>query len=219
MTLKVIGSGFGRTGTKSLKDALELLGFGPCHHMYEVVGNPPSVPGWVDAFAGKPVDWDTMYAGYNAQVDWPGAHFWREAAAAFPDAKVIHSVRPEDAWWKSFSKTIGKLSVTYPSMPLPPHIADMLTANFQGVRRDTFKGDPLDHDLAIAAFRKRTEDVKAAIPPERLLVFNVAEGWGPLCAFLGVAVPDVPFPHMNLRADFWDAIGGEPADPVAAMAG
>jgi hypothetical protein len=216
MALAVIGSGFGRTGTKSMKDALEVLGFGPCHHMYEVIGNPEKVPGWQAAFAGEPADWNEMYDGYRAQVDWPGAHFWREAAAAFPGAKVVHSVRPEEKWWASFQKTIGKLSATYADMPLPPHIRDMLAATFGAVRRETFLGNPLDHDLAIAAFRKRTEEVKAAIPKDRLLVFDVAEGWGPLCAFLKVPVPDQPFPHQNLRADFWEAIGGEPADPVPA---
>lgn len=211
MPLSVIGSGFGRTGTKSLKTALERLGFGPCHHMYEVVVAPDRVPHWVGAFAGNPVDWDALYSGFNAQVDWPGAHFWREAAAAFPEAKVVHSVRPEEVWWASFRKTIGKLSVTYTDMPLPPHIRDILEATFGGIARETFRGDPLDHDRAIAAFRKRTEEVKATIAPERLLVFDVAEGWEPLCGFLGVAVPDEPFPHLNHRADFWEALGGEPA--------
>ncbi len=210
MPLSVIGSGFGRTGTKSLKVALERLGFGPCHHMYEVIGNPGSVPGWVDAFAGKPVDWHEMYAGYGAQVDWPGAHFWREAAEAFPEAKVVHSVRPEEKWWTSFENTIGKLGVTYADLPMPPHIRDMMDATFSGVRR-TFGGEPLDRERGIAAFRRRTEDVQEALPPERVLVFDVSQGWGPLCAFLEVDVPDEPFPHHNLRADFWEALGGEPA--------
>lgn len=218
MALDVIGSGFGRTGTKSLKEALERLGLGPCHHMYEVIGNPPSVAGWADAFAGKAVDWDAMFAGYNSQVDWPGAHFWRQSAEAFPQAKVVHSVRPEEKWWSSFQKTIGKLSVTYADMPLPPHIREMMDAAYGALKRETFLGDPLDHDRAISAFRKRTEDVKAAIPADRLLVFDVEEGWEPLCAFLGVAVPDEPFPHQNLRADFWDALGGEPEAPGAGTA-
>lgn len=215
MALSVIGSGFGRTGTKSLKDALELLGFGPCHHMYEVISNPERVPGWQAAFAGKPVDWTVMYEGYGSQVDWPGAHFWRQAFVAFPDAKVVHSVRPEEKWWASFQKTIAKFSVNYKGMPLPPHIHEMMDATYAALMPETFHGDLLDHDRAIAAFRKRTEDVKAAIPKDRLLVFDVAEGWGPLCAFLNVPVPDEPFPHQNLRKDFWEVVGGEPSDPVA----
>ena len=215
MPLSVIGSGFGRTGTKSLKAALERLGFGPCHHMHEIITNPDRVPGWVDALGGKPVDWEVLFAGYGAQVDWPGAHFWREMATAFPDAKVVHSVRPEDKWWASFEKTIGKLGTTYASMPLPPHIHAMLEATF-GAVRPTFGGMLLDREQALAAFRRRTMDVAAAIPPERLLVFDVSEGWGPLCTFLGVPVPDEPFPHHNLRNDFWEAIGGEPELPATA---
>jgi hypothetical protein len=150
MPLEVIGSGFGRTGTASLKRALETLGFGPCHHMEEVMANPEQVTRWEAYVAGEPVRWDDVFDGYRSQVDWPGAHVWRELAQAYPDAKVIHSVRPEDAWWKSFSA--------------------------------------------------------AALPPERLLVFDVTEGWEPLCAFLGVPVPDAPFPHVNSAEEFWQML-------------
>ncbi|PZQ97840.1 MAG: hypothetical protein DI533_11855 [Cereibacter sphaeroides] len=210
MALAVIGSGFGRTGTKSLKEALERLGLGPCHHMHEAIADPPRVPMWQDAFAGRTVDWDGMFAGYRSQVDWPGAHFWRETAAAYPEAKVIHTVRPEDAWWASFGRTIGKLCKNRHDMPLPPHIFAMLDATANAISKDVFGGDFDDRDKAIAAFRKRTDDVRAALPPERLLIFDVAEGWEPLCSFLGLPVPDEPFPHRNLRADFWEALGGEP---------
>src|SRR5271165_5153635 len=109
MSLAVIGSGFGRTGTLSLKNALETLGFGPCHHMEEVFGHPEQVTHWQAVAAGGTVSWDTVFAGYRSQVDWPGAHVWRQLAEAYPEAKVIHSIRPEEAWWKSFSATIGTL--------------------------------------------------------------------------------------------------------------
>jgi hypothetical protein len=210
MALKVIGSGFGRTGTKSAKDALEHLGFGPCHHMYEVIENPPQVAFWQDISAGRPVDWNTVFNGYNSQVDWPGAHVWRELATAFPEAKVLHTRRPENSWVKSFSRTIGKLMHTYPAMELPPHIKDMMDATFHMVSNQTFTSGMDTEEGLLAAYRQRTEDVMAAIPPERLLVFDVAEGWEPLCAFLDVPVPDTPFPHQNVRADFWDRLGGEP---------
>ena len=108
MTLKIVGPGFGRTGTKSTKDALELLGFGPCHHMYEVFANPPQVDHWLDVFVGKPVNWEQVFDGYTSQIDWPGAHAWRDLATAFPDAKVLLTKRPEDSWHRSFSRTIGK---------------------------------------------------------------------------------------------------------------
>lgn len=209
-SLLVIGSGFGRTGTKSLKEALEQLGFGPCHHMHENIERPELVSHWQNVAAGKPVDWKEVFAGYRSQVDWPGAHVWRELSVAFPAAKVIHSVRPEEVWWNSFSKTIGKLGSSYQQMQLPPHIRNMTEAAFEMIGRQTFDGKMADRDGALAVYNLRTQQVREAIPPERLLVFDVVEGWEPLCRFLNVPVPNMPFPHLNLRADFWEALGGEP---------
>ena len=211
MALAVIGSGFGRTGTKSLKAAIEQLGFGPCHHMHEIVEHPEQVAHWQALAAGRTVDWNDVFAGYRSQVDWPGAHVWRELAQAFPEAKVIHTVRPEEIWWNSFAKTIAKLMTTYKQLPLPPHIDAILDAWAQLAGQTTFAGNFADRDTAIAAYRRRTEEVRAAIPADRLLVFDVAEGWQPLCRFLDVPAPGDPFPHHNLRADFWEVLGGEPA--------
>lgn len=211
MALSVIGSGFGRTGTKSLKEALEHLGFAPCHHMHEIVTHPEQVAHWQAAAAGEPVDWNDVFAGYKSQVDWPGAHVWRELSAAFPDAKVVHTLRPAEAWWNSYSRTIGKLMTSYKQIPLPPHISAILDA-WNGMVGDTvFSGRPADRDTCIAAFNRNTQQVRDTIPANRLLVFDVSEGWGPLCKFLGVPVPTTPFPHHNLRADFWEVLGGEPA--------
>jgi sulfotransferase family protein len=211
MALSIIGPGFGRTGTKSLKEALEQLGFGPCHHMYEVVEDPPQAAHWQAMVAGGGIDCTAAFAGYTSQVDWPGAHVWRESAAAFPDARVIHSTRPSAGWWNSYSRTIGKLLQTYQSMELPPHIRDIMDACSVFIRQDTFGGRQNDREACIAAFEKREADVRAEIAPERLLVFEVSQGWEPLCAYLGVPVPDTQFPHHNLRADFWERLGGEPA--------
>lgn len=208
--MQVIGSGFGRSGTKSTKDALEMLGFAPCHHMYEVVDHPDQVAHWQAVFAGQAVQWHAVFAGYRAQVDWPGAHVWRELAQAYPEAKVLHTVRPEDSWCASFATTIGKLSHTYKDMELPPHIAAMMEATMGALTEQTFDGDMTDPDKLRRAYRQRTEQVRDTIEAERLLVFDVAEGWEPLCRFLGVPVPAGPFPHMNHRADFWQALGGEP---------
>lgn len=149
-----------------------------------------------------------MFAGYNSQVDWPGAHVWRELAAAFPGAKVVHSVRPEESWWNSFSNTIGKFFSTYEQLQLPPHVHTMADAAMEMIARGTFDGKFADRAAALAAYRKRTEQVRAAIPPERLLVFDVAEGWESLCRFLDVPVPDGPFPHLNNTVEFWDLVGG-----------
>ncbi len=210
MTLKIIGSGFGRTGTRSLKDALEHLGFGPCHHMEEVFENPEQVPTWQAVVAGETVDWHSVYAGYTSQIDWPGSHVWRELSEAFPDAKVIHSQRPDESWWNSFSTTIGKLLAIYPEMDQPPHIRDMMDVGSEIIGTRTFNGKFNDREAALAAYHQRAEEVRATIPPERLLVFDVAEGWEPLCAFLDVPVPEDPFPHRNVKSDFWEVVSGEP---------
>jgi len=210
MTLTVIGSGFGRTGTMSLKDALEQLGFGPCHHMEEVFEHPEQVAHWQAFASGETVDWSAVFAGYSSQVDWPGAHVWRELAAAFPEAKVVHSVRPEESWWNSFSKTIGKFFASYQQIQLPPHVRAMSDVMIEMVAQGTFGGQFADRATALAAYNKRNEQVRATIPSERLLVFDVAEGWGPLCRFLDVPVPDSPFPHRNKIAEFWELVGGNP---------
>lgn len=194
----------------SLKEALEQLGFGPCHHMEEVFKNPEQVPNWQTVAAGGAVDWNTVFAGYSSQIDWPGAHVWRELSVAFPDAKVIHSQRPDASWWKSFSGTIGKLLRVYPEMDQPPHVRDMMDVGKEIICNRTFNGKFNDREAALAAYHQRADDVRAAIPPEQLLVFDVAEGWEPLCAFLEVPVPDGPFPHRNVKSDFWDLVGGEP---------
>ena len=210
MTLQIIGSGFGRTGTKSLKAALERLGFGPCHHMHEIAENPDKVAPWQTLAVGGAVDWEAAFEGYRSQVDWPGASAWRDLAQAFPEAKVIHTIRPEEKWIASFDRTIGKLMANYQDMPLPQHIRDILDACGVLIGENTFGGPVSDSALALAAYRRQTAEVTAALPADRLLVFDVAQGWAPLCAFLGVDEPDEPFPHQNLRADFWEVLGGEP---------
>ncbi len=210
MSLSVIGSGFGRTGTKSLKEALEHLGFGPCHHMHEILAHPEQVPHWQMLAEGREVNWNRVFEGYRSQVDWPGAHFWRELAQEFPDAKVIHTIRPEESWWASFSVSIVRLVQNYRDMPLPAHAVDILDAWCDLVGKETFNGRLDDRETALAAYRQRTRDVREALPSDRLLVFDVADGWEPLCRFLGTPVPEIEFPHRNLRNDFWDALGGEP---------
>jgi hypothetical protein len=210
MSLAVIGPGFGRTGTMSLKLALELLGFGPCHHMEEVFAHPEQVPHWQAVAAGRPVVWDEVFAGYRSQVDWPGAQSWRELAAAYPQAKVVLSVRPEASWWTSFSATIGALIDAPDQVPLPPHIRTMLSVAIELVQVQTFGCPPTDREGVLAAYHRRTAEVRAAIPSERLLVFDVTEGWAPLCRFLDVPVPDAPFPRVNSTEQFWKLVHGEP---------
>lgn len=209
MALRVIGSGFGRTGTMTMKDALGILGLGPTHHMTEVFANPHQVASWQTALAGDDPDWAAIYDGYLSQVDWPGALFWHEASIAFPDARVIHTERPEEVWWASFAKTIGKLLTVYETMPLPPHILEMFSQVHAGFDQ-RYGADLSAKESAIAAYRRNNERVRELIPADRLLVFDVAEGWPKLCQFLELPVPATPFPHLHQRADFWETLGGEP---------
>ena len=211
MSREIIGSGFGRTGTRSLKEALEMLGFGPCHHMTEVFQNPAQVDHWTALAEGREVDWETVFAGYVAQVDWPGAHVWRELTVAFPDAKVLHSHRPPEIWWGSFSKTIGRLMQDREGLEISPHGAEMLRAFGELIMAETFDTNTPDEAAATAAYEQRLADVRAAVPADRLLVYDVSDGWRPLCSFLGVPVPAEPFPFLNRRSEFWQGFGGEPA--------
>ena len=202
MALKVIGSGLGRTGTMSLKLGLEQLGLGPCHHMVEVFMHPETVPLWIQAGHGA-ADWDAIFDGYASMVDYPGARFWRELADHYPDAKVLHSVRDPDGWFESTQETIFA----------PGGAADAATGPmraFFDVVTDGVAGRLHDRDFMIDHFHRHTEAVKAAIAPERLLVFEASQGWGPLCAFLGVPVPDTPFPRENTREEFKARIAAAP---------
>jgi len=209
MALKVIGSGFGRTGTMSMKEALGVLGLGPCHHMLEVMENPEQLPFWKAIAAGESVDWGEVFAGYNSQVDWPGAHVWPQTIEAFPDAKVIHTERPEDAWWNSFNQTIGKFFANYKSLDLPPHLEDVADTMNNWFATQTFD-DFHDRDNAVAAYRWNNQMVRDTVPAERLLVFHVADGWGPLCDFLELPIPDTEFPHRHPTKEFWEHFGDEP---------
>lgn len=209
MSLQIIGSGFGRTGTMTLKQVLESLGFGPCHHMVEILEKPERLAPWKKLAAGETVDWEEAFAGYRSQVDWPGAYVWPQTIEAFPDARVIHSERPADAWWNSFDGTIGKFFRVFRDLDVPPHVMEQFTVMHDWLIQGVFT-DFTDRDSAIAAYRANNQRVRDTVPADRLLVFNVAEGWEPLCRFLEVPVPDVPFPHTHPKKEFWEHFGGEP---------
>jgi len=204
VTLKVIGAGVGRTGTYSLKLALNRLGLGPCHHMEEVIHNlPTQVPLWAATANGNP-DWVANYKGYKSAVDWPTAGFFRELNAVYPDAKFILTLRSPESWVASFSETIYKLL----DVPVPPEMRDWLD---MGIRVIAKTGFPVGLDATglMRAFDAHNAAVKATIPADRLLVYQVKDGWGPLCDFLGVPAPDEPFPRTNDRGEFWDRISGK----------
>jgi len=209
MGLKIIGSGFGRTGTMSTKMALEHLGFGPCHRMVEVMGNPVQPAYWADFARGKELDRAEVFADYTAQVDFPGATVWHELSIAFPDAKVIHTERPEDDWWASYSSTIGKFFAHRENIPLPPPIAAIFETMDDLLVRRVFGG--LDRETSIAAYRRNNERVRATVPTDKLLIFSPTEGWDPLCRFLDVPVPATDFPRSHAHDEFWAHFGAEPA--------
>lgn len=212
MALQVIGAGLGRTGTMSLKMALEQLGFSKCHHMAEIFLNPDQVPLWLAAADGE-ADWDAVYEGYLATVDYPGCYFWSQLVDAYPDAKVLLSIRDADSWFDSTQASIFSDANIERSMSSP--IADFFA-------RTVFEefGDNI-HDRAFMTdyFRNWNAEVEASVPPERLLVYEVKQGWEPLCTFLGVDVPDTAFPRSNSREEFQAMLAqNENMDPDEARA-
>ncbi|MEP2742895.1 sulfotransferase family protein [Bauldia litoralis] len=203
MALSVIGAGFGRTGTMSLKLALEQLGFDPCFHMAEFFWREDGdalKDKWAEAvFGDAPPDWDDLFDDYLATVDFPACVYWRELAAHFPEAKVVLTVRDAERWYASTQETIFKPN---PEKPWAERTDNWGRMVYRVVNQDAFAGDTADRDHCIAVYERHNAAVKAALPPERLLVYTVGEGWEPLCGFLGVPVPDTPFPQENKTETF-----------------
>lgn len=194
MALNVFGVGFGRTGTESMKKALEILGQGPCYHMFEVLPHPERVAAWIELVQGKTPDWSTSFEGYSASVDWPGAYFWKEIAAHYPEAKLILTIRDADEWYESMSKTI--LPLLRMSAEDPNGLANQMFIMRQ------FEGNIDDRAHVIDVYNRHNAAVKAAFGPDRLLEHKLGSGWEPLCDFLGVNVPEVAYPRGNSSDEF-----------------
>ena len=208
--MRVVGAGFGRTGTTSLKAALQELGFGPGYNLNEVFRNPEHVGLWEAARrpAVEEVDWEGFLAGYGVAVDWPACSFYEELMEAFPEAPVVLTVRDPAPWYESTRSTIyglrrltnGPLPVRAAfalAGPFVPGVAGTVRLADRLVWEDTFDGRFEDRAYAMEVFERHNEAVRRRVPPERLLVFDVREGWAPLCDFLGVEAPDEPFPCLN----------------------
>jgi hypothetical protein len=193
MALEVIGTGFGRTGTDSMSEALNLLGFGPCHHMREVITNPEQQREWRALARGAVPDWERLFAGYRSCVDWPSAFYWRELIAVYPRAKVLLTHRSAESWWRSFEQTI--LGVIRAS-------TDPESLGLRLIRDQVFDGRPDDRAHAIACYEANVAAVRATVPAGRVLVYEIGDGWEPLCKHLGVAVPSTPFPRLNNADEF-----------------
>ena len=208
MGVQVVGAGVGRTGTHSLKLALERLLGGPCHHMIEVFGHlDEQVPVFHAAVRGEPVDWHALFAGYDAVVDWPGGAFWRETMAAFPDALVLLSVRESpEAWWKSADRTI--LEPMRAGEP-PPELQPWSTMMHE-LLATRFTDRIEDKQALMDAYERHNAAVREGVPADRLLEWKPGDGWAPICERLGLDVPDEPFPHVNTTEEFRGMLGLAP---------
>jgi hypothetical protein len=210
MALRVVGAGLGRTGTNSLKLALERLLQGPCYHMFELAARDQDLPVWQSAVRGEPVDWDALMRGYVASVDWPAAAFWRELLAANGDALVLLSTRDSaETWWESMQATI------VPTLRQP-----VSSGEAQAARRRKFVIEMMerrftagwqDRDAATDAYERHNEQVRKAVAPGQLLEWQPGDGWEPICAALDLPVPPAPFPHENTTAAFREAQGLGPS--------
>ncbi len=188
MTLKVIGTGFGRTGTDSMREALDILGFGPCHHMHEVIAHEHQKQMWRAKVQGAPLSWEELFAGYQSCVDWPSAYYWSELVSVYPHAKVILTYRSAESWWASFEKTIlAGLSKS----------TDPQSVGLALIRDKVFYGKMNDKAHAMACYEANVKAIRETVPVARLLVHELGDGWVPLCAHLDVPVPAVDYPSSN----------------------
>ncbi len=213
--VQVIGAGFGRTGTWSLKAALEQIGFGPAFHMIDLMPHPDRAPMFLAALNGEDVDWNEVFDGYRATVDWPGCTFYDRILAAYPSAKVILSVRDPEKWYASAERTIyalkeaaarGALETDGPAAP--PEVLGMIKSLIWDT---TFEDRFADKDFAIEVFERHNEQVKQTVPADQLLVYEIQQGWEPICEFLGADVPADEFPHLN-DAESFRRMFGVPAN-------
>jgi hypothetical protein len=213
--MKLIGAGMPRTGTLTQKTALEMLGVGPCYHMVDVLADLEQASLWERALDGEG-PWDEVFDGFHSTVDWPGGYFYRELADYYPDAKVLLSVRDPAAWERSMRQTVWSVRHGESLIRLLSSAQACINPRWAGFLnmidrllwegQGTFAGGNDGPEQMIAAMERHNEEVKRAIPAERLLVWNVAEGWEPLCEFLEVPVPAEPFPHVNDRKEFLNRI-------------
>ena len=215
MTLRVVGAGLARTGTASLKLALEQLLGGPCYHMFELFANPGHIPVWHKAARGELPAWDEFLGGYRAAVDLPASAFWQELAAASPGALIVLSVRDSAGqWWDSTSQTVFSPSLPSPAAGTPmAGFLDMITEVLQA---RLGMSDLSDKDAMIAAYERHNQAVRTLAPPGRLLEWRPSDGWQPIAAALGVPAPDQPFPKVNTRSQFRVREPGQPVHLAAA---
>jgi hypothetical protein len=213
--MRLIGAGMPRTGTLTQKEALEMLGFAPCYHWVNILADLDAVQTWDRALDGVAI-WPDVFAGFEATVDWPGGFFWRELVDQYPDAKVLLSVRDPESWEQSFRETVWSMGHGQSLVHLLSSARATIDPRWRRyvalVERmfwspeGTFAGGHERPEQLIEAFVAHNQEVERAVPAERLLVWEVQEGWEPLCAFLGVEVPADPLPRANDRQTFTERV-------------
>jgi hypothetical protein len=197
--MKIIGAGFGRTGTLSLKKALEILGFCPCYHMKVSLYHPWQLPFWVRAKAGEKVNWKRFFRKYEAAIDWPACEFYRELMHEYPDARVILTLRDPEEWYESISRTLYPMRKAFPFW-FPKSLFRMQDSI---IWQGRFQGKFEDKQCTLDVYKKHIEEVIREVPSEQLLIYHVRDAWEPLCRFLEVSVPiGKSFPHLNDTASY-----------------
>ena len=194
--MRVIGAGFGRTGTDSLRHALNILGCGPCHHMHEIMESERLADLWQEKTDGADVPWSTIFEGFGSTVDWPTTHYWRELVETYPDALVVMTYREPESWWASFSKTI------LPAIHNTRDGSDGKAMAWRVVGEWALDGRPHDKDHVIDIYTRHIEEVRRSVPSGRYLEMSLGEGWERLCEALGLPVPAEPYPSGNTTRDF-----------------
>lgn len=213
MSIKIIGAGFPRTGTNTLRESLTMLGYVKTYHMKELLVHPENLQHWTKLRETGTTDWDELYNGYKATVDFPCYPWYKEHMKRYPDAKVILSTRPFEKWHDSVYSTIWQaqnpseeqrleMGKKVQASPRLQKVMKVMQFGKQAIMEDHFQGRFLDKEFAKEIFDRHHEEVKAHVPADKLLVYDVAEGWGPLCEFLGKPEPGEPLPHTNKKEDF-----------------
>jgi hypothetical protein len=213
--MKLIGAGIPRTGTLTQKMALEMLGLGPTYHMVDVLADLDQAPLWERALGGENV-WSEIFDGFHSTVDWPGGYFYKELIDVYPEAKVLLSVREGEAWERSMRETVWAVRNGESLIRLLSSAQGYVNPQWAGFLKmidgllwqgnGTFASGHAEPQQLIDTMNAHTEEVKSTVPSDRLLVWSVKEGWGPLCEFLELPVPEEEFPHINDRTEFLNRI-------------
>ncbi len=218
MSIKIIGAGFPRTGTSTLKECLQILGYSKTYHMKELLVNPEDLHYWTTLKETGTTDWDKLYNGFAATVDFPGYPWYKQHMKQYPDAKVILTVRPFEKWYTSINSTIKNAGPKTLPQKLMAMAKLAVSARFRKVIKcvkfakqtifaEELQGKIEDKAEAEKIFDKHIADVKAYVPAEKLLVWDVSDGWAPLCNFLNKAIPNDTFPHANKKENFKEMLG------------